>query len=634
MPNSRRCTCPTFDDCFCFPDDDTGRRLSCGWLVLGFLAAGALAGGFTIGILYKDALWGVLAGIAFFLLVFCSLNAYFTCADEEYREEMWDESPVLLDFFDKSVEDSRFGRSVLRNGKPKITSLRDHEYWQNFTQEIVIVGAGPAGLSAGCALKSLGINSFTILEAGDDVGGKLNSCARGTEDWVVKADNPDVLEDLLLFNNNESNPPFQLTQSPRMKTLSLLEREDRSAGTKRLSLKNSKWWMRQRYDPPAAASSHRFDSGGDVAHGGGRGAQDRCWRDYVRNNFYWPVSQHVKTGSVVKSIDTSDPNRVLVSTSAAATGRQQPKQDKKVFEAKKVILAVPPNALLPNSCTCYSNPSAPAAIAFEPELPLLKRSALEQMEKIRTLTVRMEFRRRFEGFPNCIDAAGAELTIFPDAAEKGESALKDDDDSLQQFLQSSHERYYMDVSHPLRCDSNNDEEAGKHAAAALVMVARGRTRCGAGIAKGREVECKNNGSSDDDRILESVLKELDEVFDGQATENYLSGDFYWSESFLLPSLSKRQERIDHQRRLSRPVGGRSRVYFCRDFVLSGSTSWTGSDRNDLEGTVLGALVSGRQAVKDLLDNHFEDVARRQLAQMMNSFAASIITAGNNHHDDN
>lgn len=51
--------------------------------------------------------------------------------------------------------------------------------------QVVIVGAGAAGLAAGCRLLEKGFTDFIVVEASDRIGGRVNSIPFGKCSAVV-----------------------------------------------------------------------------------------------------------------------------------------------------------------------------------------------------------------------------------------------------------------------------------------------------------------------------------------------------------------------------------------------------------------------------------------------------------------
>lgn len=47
------------------------------------------------------------------------------------------------------------------------------------SEKIIIIGAGAAGISAGCHLYNRGFKNLTILEAKDRIGGRINTVEFG-----------------------------------------------------------------------------------------------------------------------------------------------------------------------------------------------------------------------------------------------------------------------------------------------------------------------------------------------------------------------------------------------------------------------------------------------------------------------
>ena len=46
--------------------------------------------------------------------------------------------------------------------------------------DVLILGAGTAGVSAAVKLTELGVTNFLILEAGDDIGGRVKAATLGS----------------------------------------------------------------------------------------------------------------------------------------------------------------------------------------------------------------------------------------------------------------------------------------------------------------------------------------------------------------------------------------------------------------------------------------------------------------------
>jgi len=206
-------------------------------------------------------------------------------------------------------------------------------------------------------------------------------------------------------------------------------------------------------------------------------------------------------------------------------------RDGRIFEADKVIVATPATILQQNE------------IAFVPELPVRKREEINKVEVPPGLKVWIEFDERF----------------YPDAFVLEASLL----DSIDDFVT----KMYMDSV--FRKPSNRN---------ALTLFEIGDTAA-------------ERVALSDEELLQDVLAELDEIFDGKASEHYLQHHIQnWSAEPFVRGTYSCNYRHDMETILE-PVGnGNGRhIYFAGEYL-----------EYDYRATVHGAALSGRGVAQQVL----------------------------------
>lgn len=215
----------------------------------------------------------------------------------------------------------------------------------DYDGDIIIVGAGCAGLFAAYTLEYCGVGNYTILEASAGFGGRCQELADFIDvpldlgaEWI-HAD-PRVLDDLLLFDD-ESTTTNVKTISYQPKTYATTT----AANGKR---RRRDWWR-------FFYREFKF--------------YNTTWYGYLRD---WVVprvdASKLKFDAAVCRIDYSDRRKIRLET---GSGEQ--------YTADKVIVAVPLNILQQGD------------IVFTPPLPPPKRQAMAQAGYASGLKVWIEF---------------------------------------------------------------------------------------------------------------------------------------------------------------------------------------------------------------------------------------------------
>ena len=213
-----------------------------------------------------------------------------------------------------------------------------------FKGNVIIIGAGAAGLAAGLHLKKMGI-SFTILEAGNSFGGRMK-VNRGFADFPLPLGAEWLHTSQGVFSKIAGS----------------------GASVKTVGYKSS--------DPYLEVS------GGQASASRLGGYKDRkfvnsSWLDFFRQFVHPAVQSDIRYGQSVSRVDYSG-NGVKVST---RSGGQ--------FTADKVIVTIPLKILQSGS------------IRFQPALPASKQSAIRSAKAWPGLKMFIEFSQKF--YPTFVD---------------------------------------------------------------------------------------------------------------------------------------------------------------------------------------------------------------------------------------
>ena len=215
------------------------------------------------------------------------------------------------------------------------------EFDVNFSGQVLVIGAGAAGLTAGYLLNKYGID-FQILEASDVYGGRVREVTNFADfpidlgaEWIHT--DPTILSRLLSDSSVNAEVDI-INYSPE--TLYIW--------------KNGK--LKKRNFFTNFYSEHKF--------------KNTTWFSFFDNYMVPGIRDRITLNSPVKAIDYSS-EKIIVST------------EQKEYEADKVILTVPLTILKQD------------LITFIPEFPVQKRNALREVEMPDGMKVFIEFSERF-----------------------------------------------------------------------------------------------------------------------------------------------------------------------------------------------------------------------------------------------
>lgn len=204
-------------------------------------------------------------------------------------------------------------------------------------------------------------------------------------------------------------------------------------------------------------------------------------------------------------------------------------RDGRTFEADKVIVATPVKILQQNDIT------------FTPELPFGKKDEIDKVEMPPILKVWVEFDERF----------------YPDFAVLDWSLFDSNDDLIIKL--------YMDSV--FRKPSNRN---------ALTLFEIGDTAA-------------DRVGLSDEALLQTVLGELDEIFEGKASKHYLQHYIQnWSKEPFVRGSYSINSRYD-MKAILEPVGSNKQIYFAGEYLES-----------EHRATVHGAGISGRSVAQQVL----------------------------------
>jgi len=314
---------------------------------------------------------------------------------------------------------------------------------KDFGGNIVIVGAGVAGLFAANTLKYMGVDDYVVLEASDRYGGRLKSndvlhseapLDVGAE-WIHASDER-MVKDMLVFPHDASKdllpsefikyqPEWTFGKRNNSKLLHRMYQETK--------WKRSTWWH------------------------------------WLNAHVYRHVEEKVKLNSPVKEI-----------VYGAKTDKGAPAQVRVVCEdgteymADKVICTIPLAVLKKGD----------VMIKFDPPLPETKRKAIDAIDMPPGCRILFDMKDKFYSdltFPNGIlhtlwNVGGGDLTIIYDALYGKEEST---------------------------------DGKGQHILAFVVIGHKNAAPLG-------------RLQGEDDEIAKAALAKIDEIFDGQGTQNYIS----------------------------------------------------------------------------------------------------------------
>ncbi|KAL3903856.1 MAG: hypothetical protein SGILL_010287 [Bacillariaceae sp.] len=385
---------------------------------------------------------------------------------------------------------------------PSVGQAQNSASSLNNNENIVIVGAGAAGLFAGYTLKYLGIDSFQILEAGDDFGGRVRQL--DSEDFVdVPLDlgaewihvQPSILEQLLLPFENQTWTELPKTIRYQPQTIGV------STDGESVS---SRDWFRWFY-----AETKFYDS---------------TWWSYLADYVVNPyLHDKIQLNTAVEYIDYTNVNNGDKIRLVTTEGEE--------ILADRVIMAVPVKILQDE------------VITFVPPVPQSKRGAWDSVYVAEGLKVWLEFAEDF--YPDLLIPG----TIFGTYVNE--------------------DRIYFDALF------GKDDLTNRHVLALFEV----------GPTAGAKV------TMSDDEIVQTILKELDAMYQGKPSQYLLQSKVQnWSkEPFIQGAYSYNWQEYRNQfGALREPID--KRLYFCGEYLA------------DESATVHGAAISGRNVVRQLLDD--------------------------------
>lgn len=364
---------------------------------------------------------------------------------------------------------------------------KEDDFKANFTGDLLIIGAGSAGMMAAYNFARHNPN-FKILEASSSFGGRVKKSQNFADfpidlgaEWIHTK--PSVFADLV-DNENQSGGVNVIPYNPQ-------------------SIKS---WNNGRLTNYSITSpyfrEHKF--------------KNTTWYDFFEDFILPSITDKITYNSPVTEIDYSG-NRVSVTT-----------DDGTVYEADRVLITVPIKVLQQN------------VISFTPALPNAQINAINKFEMPGGLKVFVQFSERF--YPDLLVMGGIMNTV------------------------GNHEKVYYDAA--FKKDSNQN---------ILALFAVG------------------DPSSDfinltDQEIIDKVLQELDEVFDGKATQYYQKHIIQnWStEPFIGGSYSFYDSDTDSSIDLLEQ-GLENKLYFAGEAIIISEPA-----------TVHGAGFSGVEASKKIL----------------------------------
>lgn len=348
---------------------------------------------------------------------------------------------------------------------------------------VLIIGAGPAGLSAGYLLHQRGIE-FQILEAAPTHGGRIKRASDFVDfpiplgaEWIHVE--PSILKEIV----NDPGIPVEIrtTRYDSKSDVFMYEGEE-------ITLKDLDFTE----DSKFIGSS---------------------WFDFFEEYIVPSVGPHIRYNAAVKQVDTSGDRVEVHTTNGTVTGAA-------------VIVAVPVKLLQLGSIT------------FTPELPVKKQNAIQDVEVWGGCKAFIEFSKAF--YPT--------ITAFKIRPRK--------------------------AGHKLFYDAAYGQDSEHHVLGLFAV--------------GSAAQVYNEMKAEE--RLPFMLRELDELFDGQATPNYIQHLFQnWNEEpYAQGAYVMDYENWRTVRELGKPIS--DRLLFAGDAYTDGE-DWS---------SVHAAARSARRAVDQLL----------------------------------
>jgi monoamine oxidase len=213
----------------------------------------------------------------------------------------------------------------------------------DYEGSIMIIGAGPAGISAAYTLEYLGFRNYQILEAKAEVGGRVQEMDdfidlpldSGAE-WIHT--HPRILQDMILFDDVVTEETIVYRPTRYRQVLG-----------DRVKVPLPLRWLFYR--------EWKFKS--------------TTWKSYLDDYMFTYVQDRVQLNTPVKTIDYTGA-KIQVTTASGDT-----------LEADKVILAVPPTMLKNGS------------IEFVPDFPSAKKTEINKVVPYEGFKIWFEFDEQF-----------------------------------------------------------------------------------------------------------------------------------------------------------------------------------------------------------------------------------------------
>lgn len=360
-----------------------------------------------------------------------------------------------------------------------------------FTGKVVIIGAGAAGMAAGYLLKKNAID-FIIIEAAPQYGGRIKKEEKLADfpldlgaEWLHIS--PKTLEEIVGFSSSKNYSDI-MEYNPK-----------KISSWKKGKLKSHNY-LKGLY------SEWKFEK--------------KTWFDFFEQHIIPEINSELVVNTPISKINYQSKRIVLTSTC------------NQLFEADKVLVTVPIKVLQNNQ------------IQFTPELPVLKKNAIDSIFMGDGIKIFVAFKEKF--YPDVI--------VF----DKVLKALREE------------EKLVYDAAF------NKNSKTPVLGLFAINEKAKAYTNLGS-----------------EEKMIKKFLAELDEVFKGQATTNYISHIIQnWSaEPYIKGAYSysfkgKQKQIVDT---IVQPLN--NTIYFAGEAL---------SVKH--QATVHGAIESGYASIKKMLED--------------------------------
>ena len=360
----------------------------------------------------------------------------------------------------------------------------------NFNGDVLIIGAGAAGITAGYALQQYGIN-FQVLEASSIIGGRMKAINNFADfpidlgaEWIHT--NPNVLAKLI--NDDSINANIDIINY-KPESLKLWKNNE----------------LKKRNFFTNFYGEYKF--------------KNTTWFSYFNDFFVPQIQSNIQLNTIVKNIDYSG-DRVLVTD-----------QDNNRYSADRLIITVPLTVMQDGD------------INFNPVLPREKTETFSRIDMPDGIKVFMEFSEKF----------------YPD--------LMFDGAIFEALSGADGEKIYYDAA--FRKDSERN-----------IL----------GLFSVGEPSTQYASLTDDNELIQFILRELDERFDGAASNTYIKHITQnWSqEPFIRGSYTHNGETEDYET-MAESVN--NKLFFAGESYHTENTA-----------TVHGAAQTAYAAVEEILLN--------------------------------